>query len=66
MSTTLAAEINCLHNQKERMLSIMSTIQNKVVVIMGASSGIGEAAAKKLAQEGAKLVIDQDCFNTFK
>lgn len=35
----------------------MSTIQNKVVVIMGASSGIGEATAKKLAKEGAKLVI---------
>ncbi|WP_342046160.1 SDR family oxidoreductase [Bacillus sp. OTU530] len=35
----------------------MSTIQDKVVVIMGASSGIGEATTKKLAQEGAKLVI---------
>ncbi|KGM45693.1 hypothetical protein NP83_04625 [Neobacillus niacini] len=35
----------------------MSTFQNKVVVIMGASSGIGEATTKKLAQEGAKLVI---------
>jgi NADP-dependent 3-hydroxy acid dehydrogenase YdfG len=35
----------------------MTTIQDKVVVIMGASSGIGEATTKKLAQEGAKLVI---------
>lgn len=35
----------------------MSNIQDKVVVIMGASSGIGEATAKKLVQEGAKLVI---------
>lgn len=35
----------------------MSTIEGKVVVIMGASSGIGEATTKKLAQEGAKLVI---------
>lgn len=35
----------------------MSSIQNKVVIIMGASSGIGEATTKKLAQEGAKLVI---------
>lgn len=35
----------------------MSTIQNKVIVIMGASSGIGEATTKKLAKEGAKLVI---------
>jgi len=39
------------------MLSSMSTIQDKVVIIMGASSGIGEATTKKLAQEGAKLVI---------
>ncbi len=35
----------------------MSNIQDKVVIIMGASSGIGEATTKKLAQEGAKLVI---------
>jgi NADP-dependent 3-hydroxy acid dehydrogenase YdfG len=35
----------------------MSTIKDKVVIIMGASSGIGEATTKKLAQEGAKLVI---------
>ncbi len=35
----------------------MSNIQEKVVIIMGASSGIGEATTKKLAQDGAKLVI---------
>ncbi|RAS83628.1 SDR family oxidoreductase [Priestia endophytica] len=35
----------------------MSTIQDKIVVIMGASSGIGEATTKRLAEEGAKLVI---------
>jgi NADP-dependent 3-hydroxy acid dehydrogenase YdfG len=35
----------------------MSIIQDKVVIIMGASSGIGEATTMKLAQEGAKLVI---------
>jgi NADP-dependent 3-hydroxy acid dehydrogenase YdfG len=33
----------------------MSTIQNKVIVIMGAASGIGETTTKKLAEEGAKL-----------
>ena len=35
----------------------MNEIKNKVVIIMGASSGIGEATAIKLAEQGAKLVI---------
>lgn len=35
----------------------MTNIKGKVVIIMGASSGIGEATTKKLAGEGAKLVI---------
>lgn len=33
------------------------TIENKVVVITGASSGIGEATAKLLAKKGAKVVL---------
>ena len=32
-------------------------IQDKVVVITGASSGLGEATARHLAREGAKLVL---------
>jgi NADP-dependent 3-hydroxy acid dehydrogenase YdfG len=32
-------------------------IKDKVVVITGASSGLGEAAARRLAQYGAKLVL---------
>jgi NADP-dependent 3-hydroxy acid dehydrogenase YdfG len=32
-------------------------IQNKVVVITGASSGLGEATARHLARAGAKLVL---------
>ncbi|MGM0215332.1 SDR family oxidoreductase [Enterococcus sp. AZ109] len=35
----------------------MGSLEEKVVVIMGASSGIGEATAKLLAEKGAKLVI---------
>jgi len=33
------------------------SIENKVVIITGASSGIGEATAKSLASKGAKLVL---------
>lgn len=33
------------------------TVENKVVVITGASSGIGEATAKLLASNGAKVVL---------
>jgi len=34
-----------------------SNIADKVVVITGASSGIGESTAKLLAQRGAKVVL---------
>ena len=35
----------------------MSEIKNKVVVITGASSGLGEATARRLANKGAKLML---------
>lgn len=35
----------------------MLNIQDKVIVITGASSGIGEAAARLLAERGAKVVL---------
>ena len=35
----------------------MQNIENKVVVITGASSGLGEATARELARDGAKLVL---------
>ena len=35
----------------------MSTFQNKVVWITGASSGIGEALSKTFAKEGSKLIL---------
>jgi NADP-dependent 3-hydroxy acid dehydrogenase YdfG len=41
----------------QRRTEIMSTIEGKVVAITGASSGIGEAAARLLAERGAKVVV---------
>jgi NADP-dependent 3-hydroxy acid dehydrogenase YdfG len=35
----------------------MSDVKNKVIAIAGASSGIGEASAKLLAENGAKVVL---------
>lgn len=35
----------------------MSNIKDKVIIITGASSGIGEATAKELASKGAKVVL---------
>jgi 3-oxoacyl-[acyl-carrier protein] reductase len=36
----------------------MNTLNNKVVLVTGASRGIGAAVAKKLAGEGAKVIIN--------
>lgn len=32
-------------------------LDNKVMIITGASSGIGEATAKKLANDGVKVIL---------
>jgi NADP-dependent 3-hydroxy acid dehydrogenase YdfG len=38
-------------------MSIANNIENKVVIITGASSGLGEATARLLASRGARLVL---------
>ncbi len=38
-------------------MSTPTQIRNKVVVITGASSGLGEAAARRLAADGARVVL---------
>src|SRR5882724_437828 len=43
-------------NKGKRRIKI-SNITDKVVVITGASSGIGESTAKLLAERGAKVVL---------
>jgi NADPH:quinone reductase-like Zn-dependent oxidoreductase len=53
-----AVKSKFLSKEKERME--MSNITDKVVVITGASSGIGESTAKLLAEQGAKVVL-VDC-----
>jgi len=35
----------------------MESLKGKVIIVMGASSGIGEATVKKIAEKGGKLVI---------
>ena len=35
----------------------MSEVQDKVVIITGASSGLGEETARMLAKKGAKLML---------
>src|SRR2546429_6519547 len=49
------AKQNFLNKEKRAME--MSNITDKVVVITGASSGIGESTAKLLAKQGAKVVL---------
>lgn len=35
----------------------MENVENKVIIITGATSGIGEATARVLAKHGAKVVL---------
>ena len=45
------------HQNVKWRIRMSSEIESKVVVITGASSGLGEAAARHLARRGARLVL---------
>lgn len=42
---------------KNEWRKMSNNIENKVVLITGASSGIGQATAELLAKKGAKIVL---------
>ncbi len=41
-------------------VNIMNSIKEKVIVITGASSGLGEASARLLSEQGAIVVLGAD------
>ncbi|ERK45811.1 oxidoreductase, short chain dehydrogenase reductase family protein [Levilactobacillus brevis ATCC 14869 = DSM 20054] len=49
--------IHQVDTDKQKRRSLQMNLENKVVVIMGASSGIGAATAQLLAADHAKLVL---------
>src|ERR1700733_16025670 len=49
--------LDCCDTGRSPKEDIMQNIKDKVVVITGASSGLGEATARALAKNGAKLVL---------
>ncbi len=57
MQQTVGREAQRESPANERKEPMTQGIKDKVVVVTGASSGLGEATARLLAQQGAKLVL---------
>jgi NADP-dependent 3-hydroxy acid dehydrogenase YdfG len=57
MSRTAIGAAQSASTPLNRSQTMTQGIENKVVVITGASSGLGEAAARHLAKNGARLVL---------
>ncbi len=49
--------MGALHKSRQVEFEIMKNIEGKVVVITGASSGLGEATARMLSAEGAIVIL---------
>ena len=45
------------HSERQKLRSNFMDIRDKVVIVTGASSGIGLATARLLARQGAKLAL---------
>jgi NADP-dependent 3-hydroxy acid dehydrogenase YdfG len=42
-------------------MNSISNVEGKVIVITGASSGLGESTARLLAEKGARVVLGAPC-----
>ena len=52
------SQIICIKQHYQKGNHTEMNIKDRVILVTGAGSGIGEGIAKKLAQNGAKLVIN--------